>query len=94
MSTLASRIHDYPLTSQGVRDLDQPRQSSRSDPMRVNVGERERAVSALAGGALLATGLSRRGWLGLLLAWTGVGLLLRGATGHCAVNEALGRNTA
>jgi len=62
--------------------------------MRVNVGDRERSLSALGGGALLTAGLLRGGCAGLALLWTGAALLLRGLTGHCTVNEALGRNAA
>jgi uncharacterized membrane protein len=90
----ASRIRDYPMTHQGTRDLDQPRQASRNDPMRVNVGDSERTLSALGGGALLTTGLLRGGCSGLAMIWTGAALLLRGLTGHCMVNETIGRNTA
>jgi len=94
MAATASRLTEFPTTRQGIRDLDQPRQSSRNDPMRVNVGDDERALSALGGGALLAAGLAHGGCPGLALIWSGAALLLRGVTGHCAVNEALGRNTA
>ena len=94
MANTSSRLTDYPTTHQGIRDLDQPRQASRNDPMRVNVGDGERTASALGGGALLAAGLERGGLAGLAMMWAGAGLLLRGVTGHCMVNEALGRDTA
>jgi uncharacterized membrane protein len=94
MAALSSRLTEFPTTHQGIRDLDQPRQSSRNDPMRVNVGDSERALSALGGGALLAAGLVRGGCGGLAMIWSGAALLLRGVTGHCTVNEAIGRNTA
>ena len=90
----ASRLTEYETTHQGIRDLDQPRQASRNDPMRVNVGEGERTLSALGGGALLTAGVSYGGCAGLAMIWGGAALLLRGLTGHCAVNEALGRSTA
>jgi uncharacterized membrane protein len=89
----ASRITDYPTTRQGVRNLDQPFES-RADPLPVNVGPNERLLSALGGGALTALGLANRGWLGLGLLFAGGSLVVRGATGFCAVNQALGRNTA
>lgn len=60
----------------------------------VNVGELERRVSAVGGGALTLYGLTRRSLPGLLLAIAGGGLLYRGATGHCATYAALGVNTA
>jgi uncharacterized membrane protein len=90
----SSRISDFETTHQGIRDLDQPRQASQNDPMPVNVGDNGRSLSALGGGALLTAGLLRGGCPGLALLWTGAALLLRGLTGHCVVNEALGRNTA
>jgi uncharacterized membrane protein len=94
MAVTASRLTNYSMTHQGVRDLDQPRQSSRNDPMRVNVGDSERAISALGGGALLTAGLAYGGRAGLAMIWGGAALLLRGVTGHCVVNEALDRDTA
>ena len=94
MATTASRITDYPTTHQGVRNLDQPHQTSGGDPMPVNVGPDERMLSTVGGGALFALGLARGGCPGLALLWTGAALMLRGATGFCAVNQALGRNTA
>ena len=94
MATAASRINDYPLTHQGVRNLDQPHRVRGRDPMPVNVGPEERVLSALGGGALTALGLASRGWIGLGLLLAGGSLLVRGATGFCAVNQAIGRNTA
>jgi len=94
MAATASRLTNFSTTHQGIRDLDQPRQASRNDPMRVNVGDNERTLSGLGGGTLLAAGLMRGGLPGLAMIWTGAALLLRGVTGHCTVNEALGRNTA
>lgn len=90
----ALRIPDYAVNHQGIRDLDQPRQASRNDPMRVNVGDNERALSALGGGALMAAGLSYGGCAGLTALWAGAALLLRGVTGHCMMNAALRRSTA
>ena len=90
----AMRVPDYRLTHQGIRDLDQPRQASRNDPMRVNVGDGERVLSAVGGGALLTAGIARGGCTGLTMIWTGAALLLRGITGHCPVSELVGRGTA
>ena len=58
-----------------------------------NVNEAERWVSAIGGGALVAYGLTRRGWPGVLLALIGGTLVARGATGHCGMYQALGVNT-
>jgi uncharacterized membrane protein len=94
MAATSSRFSRFPTTHQGIRDLDQPRQVTRNDPMRLNVGDGERTLSAVGGGGLLTAGLLRGGVSGLAMMWAGAGLLLRGLTGHCMVNEALGRNTA
>jgi hypothetical protein len=60
----------YPMTRQGVRDLDNPiRPGSRTGG--VNVGPGERTLSTLAGAALAGLGLGRRGTAGLLLAAAG-----------------------
>jgi hypothetical protein len=60
---------------------------------RVNVGDAERWVSAIGGGALALYGL-RRSLGGLALAVGGGMLLYRGVTGHCAAYQSLGMNTA
>ena len=59
-----------------------------------NVGTNERWVSSVLGGALTAFGVRRGSWLGGLIAAAGGGLIWRGVSGYCAVNNALGRNTA
>jgi uncharacterized membrane protein len=56
----------------------------------VNVGETERIVSAIAGGALVVFGLSRMSLGGLLVAAVGGALGYRGVTGHCDLYERLG----
>lgn len=59
----------------------------------VNVGETERWLSMVGGGALLVYGL-RRSIGSLMLAIGGGALLYRGLSGHCAVYDTLGVNTA
>jgi uncharacterized membrane protein len=59
-----------------------------------NISDPERVLSAIGGGTLVAWGLTRRKWDGLLMAAVGSGLLYRGATGHCDVYQTLGINTA
>ncbi|HWP46706.1 MAG TPA: DUF2892 domain-containing protein [Candidatus Limnocylindrales bacterium] len=61
---------------------------------RINVGEVERWLSVLAGGALTLYGLSRSSWGGLMLTWIGGSLLHRGITGHCYLYEALNVDTS
>ena len=58
----------------------------------VNVGDGERWISVLAGVGLIALGLNHRRLRGLMLP-AGGALILRGITGRCSVNQALGRNT-
>jgi uncharacterized membrane protein len=60
----------------------------------VNVGDIERYASALAGGALLILGLTRRSPAGLGLVVLGGSLLHRGLTGRCMAYAAAGVNTA
>jgi uncharacterized membrane protein len=55
-----------------------------------NVGRLERVASVIGGGTIAAYGLRRRDLGGLALAALGGSLLLRGATGHCAVYDRLG----
>lgn len=61
---------------------------------RRNVGDLERVLSAVGGGALALLALRRRGVSGLALGVAGAELLRRGATGHCRVYDALGVSTA
>lgn len=58
-----------------------------------NVGDEERKLSALVGGALLVGGLFRKSWAGALMALAGAALLQRGVTGHCMLYEALDTST-
>ncbi len=62
-------------------------------PSRVNVGSTERDVSMAAGAIVAFQGLSRGSLPGLLEAVVGGFLIHRGATGHCAVYEALNLDT-
>ena len=72
---------------QALSRLSDLAQSLRSD--HVNVGQAERTISAVAGGALALAGLSRGSLGGLALAALGGGLVYRGVTGHCAIKEKL-----
>jgi uncharacterized membrane protein len=59
-----------------------------------NVSNPERWFSVVAGTALVAVGLTRRSRFGALLSLGGAGLVWRGASGHCAMYEALGISSA
>jgi uncharacterized membrane protein len=58
-----------------------------------NVGESERAISAVGGTAIALYGLNRGGFSGLLIAAIGGSLIYRGVTGNCEMYRALGVNT-
>ena len=59
-----------------------------------NVGDTERIVSAIAGGALLLHGAVTRSLCGLATSLVGGGLLYRAVTGHCHLYHALNISTA
>ena len=59
----------------------------------INVGQTERIISGAAAAVLGLVALRKRRLRGLLLPLAG-GLASRALTGRCAVNRALGRNTA
>jgi uncharacterized membrane protein len=59
----------------------------------INVGKTERVISGVAAAAVAVVGLRRKRLRPLLLPLAG-SLLSRAVTGRCAVNRALGRNTA
>jgi len=59
-----------------------------------NVGETERWISLMAGGAMTIYGLSRQSLGGLVLALAGGSFVYRGATGYCGAYQALGIDTS
>ncbi|WP_224995695.1 YgaP-like transmembrane domain [Cesiribacter sp. SM1] len=60
----------------------------------INVGTTERIVSVAAGAALLYLGFKKFSITNVLLGITGASFVHRGLTGHCGVNDMIGRNTA
>jgi hypothetical protein len=64
------------------------------DTGQVNVGGRERWISALAGTGLILRGLAKPSMGNALLGLLGVGFMYRAATGHCPVYGALGYDTS
>jgi uncharacterized membrane protein len=85
---------NYPLTHQGVRNLDSPRRALTAETSKVNVGSDERAVSTLSGGVLAGFALGMGGLCGLILGTVGAALVYRGLSGHCSAYAAIGINTA
>jgi uncharacterized membrane protein len=73
------------------RQWDNLRRPESSVP--VNVGRRERWISAVAAAVVTAYALRRRHGRGLILPIAGA-LLGRSVSGRCAVNQMLGRNSA
>jgi uncharacterized membrane protein len=59
----------------------------------INVGKTERLISGVAGAAVIALALRRKRFRAFLLP-IGGSLISRAVSGRCAVNQALGRNTA
>jgi uncharacterized membrane protein len=59
-----------------------------------NVGDTERMISVVAGAALALFGLKRFSLTGLGLAALGGSLVYRGLSGHCAMYQRFGMNTA
>jgi uncharacterized membrane protein len=59
-----------------------------------NVSDAERMVSVASGSILALLGVGRRDLTGALIAGVGGALIFRGATGHCAMYQALGVDTA
>jgi len=59
-----------------------------------NVGRTERWLSGIAGGVLMACGLKRPSWQGVLLTLGGGSLLHRAASGRCMMYDAIGVNSA
>lgn len=59
-----------------------------------NVGSHERWGSMLAGGGMVVCGLLQRSRWGAVSLLSGASLLYRGITGHCAVYDTLGIDTA
>lgn len=85
---MADYAHPVPTAPQA-----QPMHPPEYEDGRVNVGEMERLLSVIGGGALVLYGLRRSlGHLALILG--GSALVYRGLTGHCKVYQRLGVNTA
>ena len=75
------------------RDFEQSWTDSLTD-LTPNVGGAERAISAIAGGALVAYGTKQGGAGGTLAGLLGGAMLFRGVTGHCHAYDAMEFSTA
>ena len=78
-----------------TQDLDWPEErATHEGGQKQNIGEVQQGISLVAGGGLLAAGLSRRSWTGAGLSVFGCALLYRGLTGYCALFHAAGIDTS
>ncbi len=75
-------------------ETEEVRYVSESECVDTNVGDLERWASVIGGIALGLFGLYRRSPVASLLALLGGVLIYRGATGHCAVYQAFGLDSA
>ena len=57
------------------------------------MGDTERLVSGVTGASLLAAGLAKRSFAGLILTAIGAGLVYRGVSGQCGLYKMLGIRT-
>ena len=91
-----SAVKDYPMTRQGVRDLDRPMSQHMVDNSQseINIGSTERTASSVVGSLLAGIGAANCSLEGLLLMFVGGALVYRGYSGHCPAYAAAGINTA
>ncbi|RIV22399.1 DUF2892 domain-containing protein [Fibrisoma montanum] len=81
------------LAQAGVLDI-APVDPIPSGSSKINVGQNERWLSVGAGLLVANIGIRRGGIGGVLLTALGATLALRGASGYCPINDALGRDTS
>ena len=79
---MMAAVMDYPLTRQGVRDLDRPR-----GPRPVKVMRSNRAMVAFAGAVVAGFGLGQGGIGGLLLAAAGGAVACPWITGRFSMRD-------
>jgi hypothetical protein len=102
MPAIREEVTSFPVTRQGVRNLDQLKDpvlpisghAATRKTAGANVGETERMLSAGGGALLLGLGLGQGSLAGLGVALAGGALLYRGISGHCALYSAMGFSTA
>jgi len=71
---------NYPMTRQGVRDLDSPRPAVSNTSVREGA---ERAAFALGGAVLAGLGLAKGGVTGMVIAAAGGAVAYCGIVGYC-----------
>lgn len=88
---IQSPTSQEPLTAQPLAEL--PELEELAGALHVNVSDRERIASGIAGAVLLLSSSGRPsllGWLGLC---GGAALLLRAVSGHCSLYYHLGKDS-
>ena len=68
-----------------------PKLDKLRDELFHNVAQPERVISIIGGIAALVSSVRRRSPLGVVLALVGGALMLRGASGHCPLYTAMGK---
>ena len=94
MSLTENEIAPELASARNISDKPASQPYESQETREANVGRNERQISAVAGGALVLLGLSRRSLGGLVLAGVGGALLYRATTGYCPAYGALGIDTA
>ena len=84
MGRKAAKRYRYKTNTQ---DLDWTEEQARESE---NIGETQRLISAIAGAGFVMEGLRRRSLVGGVLAFAGIGLLYRAASGYCPALGAMG----
>jgi len=90
---MATLLHEPRIRAAAVSPRPNGHGRHAPHPRRINVGHQERNVSLAAGAIVSVQGLSRGTLAGLLESAVGGYLVCRGATGKCAVYDALGLDT-
>lgn len=92
-----SQMQTYQSTANGQSGSQRPQNelSTRGCcTLEENLSRDEQTMSLWGGTALLAAGILKGRFSGLLLVGLGASLLYRGSTGHCHLYEAMGFNTS
>ncbi len=87
MTTNLSGKEQYRTNTQ---DLGWNEERAEFEDHQENIGDVQRVLSAIAGMGLLASGLSRRNWSGVVFVMLGGGLLYRATSGYCPAFGVMG----
>jgi uncharacterized membrane protein len=82
------------LAQSTIREFQNTHKQGDQNVVTRNIGQTERWLSGIVGGAFAAYGVSRRDWLGSGIAVLGSALFYRGASGHSFLYQAMNISTA